>query len=459
MSSITYKVLTEILPSYNIYRNTYASLKKSQWNNPEQIDDYQIYHLSKLLDQAYKNVPYYKKLFDGIGLNPQDIRELKDLQNVPFLTKEIIRDNLQDLKAVNYPDRSFQYIATGGSTGTPLGLYYERGISRAKEWAFIKTMWDRVGYRFRDKCVLLRGFVIESAEKGKFWEYSLFGRWLLLSSYHMTDDNLPHYVAMIREFKPRFIYGFPSSITMLAEFMKKNKIESFPTVRAALCGSENLYPWQRNLIEKVLRCRVYSWYGNTEQTVLAGECERSSYYHVFPEYGIVELVGPDGKQIKEEGKLGEVVSTSLINFIFPLIRYKTMDLATISKEKCNCGRNQLLLKRVEGRLQDFIVSKNGRLISLIITHADSQTRLYENIKEYQFYQDVPGKLVLNIVKNDIYSEKDTHHLYDVLSGDLGSGVDLKIRFVDNIPRTAAGKQLLMVQKLPISLADFNKFID
>jgi len=162
--------------------------------------------LSKLLHHAYENVPYYRRVFDDRGIKPKDIQDFDDMSKLPYLTKAIIQENLPALVAQNYPKSKLQYVTTGGSTGIPLGFYHERGVSSAREWAFMKAQWDRVGYHLRDKCVVLRGRVVESAAEGKFWEYSLFGRWLILSSYHMIDENLPKYIEKIREFNPDFPY-------------------------------------------------------------------------------------------------------------------------------------------------------------------------------------------------------------------------------------------------------------
>ena len=270
VSPLTVQALS-LIPSYRIYREMYTLLGESQWWSREKLLAYQAEALSRLLDHTYANVPYYRRVFDDRGLVPGDIGTPEDLRLLPFLTKEIVQTHLPDLKARNYPESAFEYVRTSGSTGTPMGFYYERGVSRAREWAFMKTQWDRVGYRFGDKCVVLRGHVVDSASSGVYWKRELFGRWLIMSSHQMTEETLPAYIDQIRRFGPRFIHAYPSTAVILARFMKEHGIEPFPTVKAALCGSENLYPWQRNLLEEAFCCRVFSWYGNSEQTMLAGE--------------------------------------------------------------------------------------------------------------------------------------------------------------------------------------------
>ncbi|MFA5317704.1 MAG: hypothetical protein WC369_09835 [Dehalococcoidales bacterium] len=449
--TITSKALG-LLPALPAFFKTYRLLRKSQWWSREQLEEYQMRRLSRLLDHAYQNVPYYRRVFDERGLKPGDIQNLSDLSKLPFLTKEIIRDNLKDMVARNYPANKLEYVTTGGSTGIPLGIYYEKGVSRAIEWAFIKTLWERVGYRFQDKSIILKGNVVAAAEQGIFWEKTLFGRWLILSSYHMTDDNLPEYITRIRQFRPKYFQTYPSTINILARFMKKNGVKPFNSVRAVFCGSENIYPGQRELIEEVLNCRVYSWYGHAERVVLAGECEQSAHYHIFPEYGVTELVREDGAPVKDEEETGAIVGTGLTNYVMPLIRYKTDDMTVMVKGFCTCKRGYPLLKKVQGRwLQEFIITKNNRPIP--ITAINMHSDVFDNVAQFQFYQDKKEEVVFNVVKKPAYTDRDTEYIQRELSRKLGGDIDLIIRFVNHIPRTGRGKYRFLIQKLPVKLGE------
>ncbi len=436
-----------------VFRETYKFLQESQWWSRERLEEYQLEQLSKLLDHAYANVPYYRKVFDERGLKPKDIQDFKDLQQLPYLTKEIIQENLPGLVARNYPKSKLQYVTTGGSTGIPLGFYYEKGVSNAKEWAFMTMQWNRVGYQFGDKCVVLRGNVVERASKGKFWEYDPINKNLILSSYHMTDETLPKYIARIREFKPDFIQAYPSAITILARFIKENNIEPFPTVKAILCGSEKLYAWQRQLLVEAFQSLVYSWYGHTEMAALAGECEKSICYHVFPEYGFVELIGKDGKPVTDEDQMGEIVATGLNNFICPLIRYRTMDLASPTNNKCDCGRNYPLLKKVEGRLQELVVTEDKRLVTLTALIFAQHFQAFSKVKEMQLVQEKEGMLTVRIVKNAGYLDSDEYEILSKMQRAVGSGLDVNFEYADFIPRTQSGKYRFLIQKLPIKFGD------
>lgn len=430
-----------------VFWDTYNFLQESQWWSREKLEEYQMQQLSKLLHHAYENVPYYQRVFDERGLKPKDIQNFDDLKKLPYLTKEIIQENLSDMVARNYPESKLQYCTTGGSTGIPLGFYHEKGVSAAKEQAFMLTQWNRVGFKIGDRCVTLRGNVVQSASKGKLWEYDPINKNLILSSYHMTDKTLPKYIAKIREFRPAFIQAYPSAITILAKFMRKNNIKPFFSVKAILCGSENLYSWQRELLEEVFQCRVYSWYGHAEICALGGECEKSTYYHIFHEYGFVELIGKEGNQITNENEMGEIVATGFNNYVCPLIRYRTMDLAVPTSAKCECERNYPLIERVEGRLQELIVTGTGRLISM--TAINMHSDVFDNVKQFQFYQERRGDVVFNIVRKRTYEHSNTEYIRRELYKKLGDDVNLRINFVSHIPRTQGGKYRFLIQKLPI----------
>jgi phenylacetate-CoA ligase len=435
-----------------VFWDTYNFLQESQWWSKEKLEEYQMRELEKLLKHAYENVPYYRRVFDERGLKPKDIQDFDDLKKLPYLTKEIIGNNLKDLVAQNYSRSKLQYITTGGSTGIPMGFYREKGVSDVKEHAFIVTLWNRAGYKLGDKSIVLRGNIIRSASKDKFWRYNPINKELTLSSYHMIDKTLPMYIAKIREFKPDFIQAFPSTITILARFMKKNNIKFFPSIKAIICGSENLYPWQRELLEEIMKCKIWSFYGHSEQAALAGECEKSTYYHIQPEYGIVELINKNGNSLSNEHELGGIVATGFSNYVCPFIRYHTMDFALPSNVKCECGRNYILLKNIEGRLQGFFVDKTGSLVTFNLSDG-ALWNVKDKINTYQYVQNEPGRVLLNICAKNKFSISDIESVRKAFL-DFYPRFGVEIKFVRHIPRTKSGKFRYLIQKLPIEFGDY-----
>ncbi len=271
-----------------VFWETYNFLKESQWWSREKLQDYQMQQLEKLLRHSYENVPYYRRVLDERGLKPESIQDFSDLKKLPFVTKEIIRDNLCDFVAQNVPKSKLMCVATGGSTGIPLAFYERRDFSNEREKAFILTLWKRVGFNIGDSSAVFRVYTADPS-KGEFWRYNPVSRGLFFSSSYMRPNFLKAYVNRLRNFKPSYIQGYPSAISVFAQFILENSVNELPPIKAILAGSENLYPSQRKLIENAMKCRVFSWYGHCEKAVLAGECEHNTSYHVFPEYGYVEL--------------------------------------------------------------------------------------------------------------------------------------------------------------------------
>jgi phenylacetate-CoA ligase len=433
------------------FRHTYDFLQASQWWKKEKLEEYQWRKLLRLLRHAYDHVPYYRRIFDERDLKPEKIKDYDDFRKIPVLTKEIVRDNLQEFIPSTCVRSKLQYVTTGGSTGIPMGFYYEKDKTFRKEWAFILSMWKRVGYGIGNTRAILRGTAIQPERNGKFWVYDPVEKTLILSSYHMTDEILPHYISIINTFRPDFFHVYPSSIVMLARYMKEHNIPPFSSVRAVLCSSENLYPWQLELLQEVFQCRVYDFYGNSEMTVLGGGCEVSDSYHLFPEYGFTELIDAHGNLITQNGESGEIISTGFNNSATPFIRYRTLDRAVLNTHPCSCGRAYPLLERIDGRLQELIVSKNNRKIMMAAINMHSD--VFDNVKEFQFYQDEPGHVVFRIVRKDTYSEKDTGKIRNELEKKLGSCMDLEIAFVDGIERSPRGKYRILIQKLDVLNCD------
>jgi phenylacetate-CoA ligase len=422
------------------YQDTYRFLQQSQWWSQHQIQSYQWQQLSSLLLHAYLHVPYYTKLFEAIGVKPQDIHSRQEFQKIPFLTKELVQQHLNELKALNYKPSQFEYTLTGGSTGFPLHFYVEKGVWYARHLAYIRTLLERAECGSLDPSVLITGSI-------KPMEYRPFSKTLVLSSFSLTTENLRSFIKKIKQLHPRYLIGYPSAITILATYMKSNAIV-LEGVHAIFCYGETIYEWQREFFEEVFHCRVYGQYGHREQCVLAGTCEKSNRYHIFPEYGFVELVDAEGRPVTTEGARGEIVATGFHTGIFPFIRYKTGDIAVYTSQPCSCGRQSMLFEKIEGRVQDFVVSKTNRLVPFMGIH-HLIARSTENVKECQLFQDSVGTIVLRIVRGERYSNDDEQRIQQSFYQRFGDELSISFTYVETIPRTGRGKYPFLIQKLPI----------
>jgi len=142
-------------------------LSQSQHWSEDELLSYQWAQIKELLYHAYENIPYYRKLFREMDAHHEDFREFGDFEKFPQLNKTVLQERLEDIVASNCPPHRRVYTTTGGSMGIPVGMYFDKVDSEAKEWAFITTLWQRVGYRDGDRIAVLRGYVVS---KGQIWE-------------------------------------------------------------------------------------------------------------------------------------------------------------------------------------------------------------------------------------------------------------------------------------------------
>jgi phenylacetate-CoA ligase len=431
------------------YKATQKFLRLAQWWNTEQIKAWQLQKLQETILYAYENVPGYYYLYNSAGVRPETIRSLDDVKALPFVTKELIRDNLSEFTSPAVPRREQVYTSTGGSTGVPFG-FFQTARNRQIELAFMHLGWQRAGWNLGKISAELRGRFVGS--EADFWKYDNYDRTLLLSSYYLSEHTYERYVDQIHAYRPQYLKAYPSAATILADLVLAKKQVGSIDFQIILLGSENIYDWQKaKLLEAFPSAKLFGWYGHAEQVILAAMCERSDQYHVWPFYGFTELCDEAGREV-EVGAKGELVGTSFWNYATPFIRYRTKDLATKGNSYCDqCHRQFQLLENLEGRLQEMVVSRTGRYISM--TAINMHSDVFEHVKQFQFQQRVRGELRFVIVPKREYSELDTKRIYHDLSQKLGSDMDLEIDFAEEIAKRANGKARFLMQELQLNYGE------
>ncbi|MEW6209913.1 MAG: phenylacetate--CoA ligase family protein [Acidobacteriota bacterium] len=426
-----------------LYSPTLALLRESETWDEGRVVEYQVNQLRAMLRHAARHVPYYRRLFRQTGFDPEQVRDLADIRALPLLDKETVRANTEDLLADNIKPRDRFYHTTGGTMGKPLGFYNLRH-SGGRERAFIFMQWSRVGFTPDRLRAMLRGASVKNA---RHWRYEVSERAYVFSNFHMTAENAARYAQVMREKKIPFLHSYPSAVIDFARHLKDSQIEP-PRFDAVLASSENLYPGQREFVESFYGARLYSWYGHSENLILAGECEVSSYYHIFPEYGVVELLGEDGSPVVEEDAMGELVGTTLHNFAMPLIRYRTDDWAVLGPRSCSCQRPYRLLKAARGRWhQEMLVGKFDNLIS--VTALNVHSDVFDQAHQIQFYQRERGRVELRIKPKPSYTERDTRKILEAMNEKMGDTMEISLSFHEEIPLSPRGKFRLIVQELDI----------
>lgn len=425
--------------------NHLKELEKTQYYSSSDLEKYQNKKLRLLIKHAYENVPYYNRIFRDNNLTPNDIKTKDDLAKLPYLTKDDIRHNFHDLIAKDNHTNKLQLVHTSGTTGSPLEFYWDKNVIEMEN-AFIRRHWGWADFGINDWRITLRGNpIVPLSKKNKpFWRYNFPEKQVFFSSFHMSPETIPSYIDKIKKISPKAIQGYPSTIYTLARYMSENDV--IIPVDSVFTSSEPIYPIQRETIEKQFQCRIYDLYGLSERTVAAGQCSKGNY-HIYSEYGILELT-KDDEIIEDYNEFGEIVSTGLNNYGMPLIRYKTGDVTRLREGKCECGRNLPLMTAVETKLEDMIVTPEGNILSSsVMTHP---FKPLVNIEKSQIIQETKDRLIVKIVKRPAYSEDDSNILHKELSARVGSNMDIELDFVDEIPRTKAGKYRWIISKVDIN---------
>jgi phenylacetate-CoA ligase len=422
------------------YREWIRFLKESEGWSKEEIDEHQLGEIRRIVRYAYENTKAYRALYDRVGITPQAIETINDFRRLPFIEKETIRGSLGSFSA---RVRGRSHITTGGSTGIPLGFYRDPAAF-VRELASKAYQYYRVGWKEGDRQLVLRGLLIPSKNHMEF--IPDFNE-LRCSSYHLVPEWMEMYRQRAVHYRPEWIRCYPSSGYIFARFLEETG-RCFPPVKGILCASEHLYDFQKNLLSKVFGARVFSHYGHYEMAVLAGFCEHEDTYHVLPQYGYAELIDGDGQPVTEPGRIGEVVATSFIMHATPFVRYRTQDLALLKGWSCSsCGRPYQVWERIEGRLQELIVTGKWRYIST--TMLNMHDDIYDHIKQFQFYQREPGRVVFRFIPKDSCDETVIQDMKARLLRKLGDDVDLGMERVENIPPTPRGKYRPLVQEMKL----------
>jgi phenylacetate-CoA ligase len=413
-------------------------LMRNRWSLDE-FSSFQDSQLIRLIKHAYEYVPYYRELYNRVGITPEDINSVADIVKLPIITKEEVRANTHRFIDERFKTTDLLKIHTTGTTGTPLVIFCDK-TERQWNYAFYDAYLRSVGVNVSGRRATLGGRIIVSPKQKKppFWRYSYFQKNLLFSSYHLNEDNLPTYIDRLRRFQPEVIDAYPSSIYIIANYMIDRGIGGIRP-SAVITSAETLFDEQREAIEKAFQCNVYDQYGAAEMCVFVAQCKKG-YYHIRPDYAIVEFL--EDERLSGADRMAEVVCTSLINRKMPLIRYRIGDLGIASNAACGCGLHTPIMKSLQGRIDDTILTKSGVPIGRL-----SPVLKGFPIREALYVQEKIGELIVQVVKADNYSSEDSKAILTELRKRVGDDMDLRLEFTERIEREAGQKNKAVISKL------------
>jgi phenylacetate-CoA ligase len=421
----------------------FEDLRRSQWLDPGAVRELQWEKLDRLLRHAYERVSFYRARFREKGITPKDIRSFEDLGKLDLLSKRDIIDAGSRILSEDATSRGLIPNSTGGSTGINLNFYLDKRnsemswgcILRNYEWAGIHlgdseaSLWavEKPGNPMKRALVELKDRL-----RGQFF----------LSSYDLSDSSMRKYAGQLKGFRPDLLSGYPSTMERFARFLDERSIRP-PAPRAIILSAETLFPDQRRTIESVFSAPIFNRYGSREFTTIAHECEQHHGLHVNCERVFVEIL-KDGRPAGPN-ELGEIVITDLDNYAMPFIRYRIGDMARLAAEPCACGRGLTLLRSVEGRTFDVVLTEDGRALGG--TFWTRITRLMPGIVEFRVTQETRSGILLEIVPNDRFTDDSKEMLLRIIRRFCGTNFNVDLRVTSEIPRTPSGKRRFVVSKI------------
>lgn len=354
--------------------------------------------------KAYTKSSFYHKLYTEAGIKLEDIKCLGDISKLPVVTKDMILHQSDALLTTS--KWKLLKNRTSGTTGTPLTVF-EDWKSIWREQAYFYCYRKRCGYTYGQPLVSLRG----NLGKKDTMMYVHISNTLYLSSYNINEQTVWAYYKGIEKRSPRAIEGYPSSLYNLALLLKDKGL--YCNIPVCFTSSENLLDFQRQLIEERFHTKIFDHYGTTERTIRISESIKHDGYFEDPGYSINEY-------LKDR-----VISTSLINSVFPLIRYQSSDVVILKE---NTKDERVSIDRIQGRSGNCIKGKDGSIynnaaLTFILTYS-------HNIRYAQFIQKKNGKVLLNIVPEAVFSSQNLDELKQMIDLKIGlSNLELEINLI------------------------------
>lgn len=415
------------------------SYRAKQWDGLETIRYHQLSRIKKIINYAYNNSKFYKDLYDRANLRIENINSLRDLANIPTISKEDLINSLDSISESR--NRLFSSSkTTGGSTGQPVKLY-KNPLALARERCATTRAYEWAGIKIGDPQLRFWGVPHSQSAAQKSALADLIANRKRISAFDLTEDSFLKYYNLALEFSPRYIYGYVSVIEQFANYISENSLETLPSVTAVITTSEILSDGAREKIEKAFGVKVYNEYGCGEVGSIAHECPEGNM-HLMADNLYVEID-------KDASGAGEIIVTDLYNTATPLIRYRLGDYGTMSGEICKCGRTLPVIESIHGRAYDILEMPSGKKVhpeAIIYVFEDIQSKS-NAFKQFQVIQESIREIIINIIPNVNWSDHVESEMINSLKRDIDTDINFSINLVESIERENSGKMRLVKSRV------------
>lgn len=401
--------------------------------NRKKLRELQFERLRHIVAYAYDNVPMYKKRFDEIGLKPSHIRTLKDIELIPYTTKDDLRDNYPfGLFAVPMK-KIVRLHASSGTTGKPVVGGYTR--ADLDNWSdCIARLLVMAGATEEDIFHVAFGYGLFTGGFGLHYGIEKLGAAVVPVSSGNTERQL----MLMKDFGATALVATPSYAMYLAETAKREGILGDLKVRLVCMGAEASTSEMHTALQEMLGAFPTENYGLTEVggPGVAGECREKAGMHINEDMFYAEIVDTEHNRVLGEGEKGEMVITTLTKEGMPVLRYRTKDITSITYEPCKCGRTLARMARVVGRTDDMLIIRGVNVfpsqIESVLMGMKELGKTYEIVVDRVNYMDTlevrvevdDAGLLTDYSKLEELVAKIRHALRVVLQ------LDVKVRLVE-----------------------------
>lgn len=426
-----------------------AELERSQWLDRAGIEALQTDKLNDLLAIALDHSPWHAARIRQAGL-ADAVRNrsvaLADLQRLPTMNKRDAREHVDELVWRAVPGGAYPYN-TGGSSGEPLSFYFGRarqasdaaGRMRARRWWGVQP-GEREAYLWGAPIELNKSDHIKTLR-------DRLTNQLVLNAFAMSPARMDDYLVALQSWQPRCLYGYASSIALLAAHAEACQVKMvLRRLRVVCTTGEPLYPHQRELISRVFGVPVANEFGSRDIGFTAHEAPGGQML-LLSESHIVEVLDANDSPVAP-GESGEAVITGLTSHAQPFIRYRTGDVLRLANEPADDGRGLHVIAEVSGRHTDYVVAADGRVMhALALIYV---LRAVPGIVQFKCVQHSVQSLEVQLVTDANWNEATQQTVISGLRARLGPALQVTLRMMDDIPPETSGKHRYVVSHVNLS---------
>lgn len=409
-------------------------LRNAQWWSREALVGHRDRLLRRVVRTAYRETPFYRRLWDAEGVDVESIRTVADLERLPIVNKSMLRAAYPDEITRTTSSAAYE-VQTSGSSGEPFRLLEDAetaGWYRAT--LLLQLQW--AGYRAGDRHLQIGMNPVRDLPRRV--KDAVLGCHYMAAS-RLTDCDLDAALATVEAKQIDHVWGYPCAIGMLAQ--RALATGAGRSLRSVVTWGDSLQHRCRDLVAEAFGTRILDTYGCCEGMHIAAQCSRRNLYHVHMLDVVAELLD-DRLYPVADGESGHFIVTRLHAGAMPLIRYRIGDLGVKSLERCPCGRETEMVREISGRDADAITTPDGN--RLVVNFFTTSMKRFDEIDAFQIVQTDASSLTIRVTARDRLSPTTPQRIVDWLRTTEVAGMDLKVVVVPEIPLTRGGKRRLVV---------------